>query len=352
MSWNRETCIALWMTWRWAGVSLVLAAWLLPVGAHAQTQLASKPDIKFGIQTAQEQVTWSQLVDTWKAAEQAGYDSAWVFDHLIPITGDRDDSCLEAWTLLGALATQTQRIRIGALVTGNTYRNPALLAKMATTVDHISNGRLNFGIGAGWFEPEHRAFGFPFGTARDRAERLDEALQVITQLWSQSHASYSGKHYSIHEAPFAPAPVQKPHPPIVVGGQGKKWIMPLVARYADGWNAPIGMSPAGIRERREILRAECERVGRTPCDIEISVFLPLVNISSIPLAGPVTRLGARAVVPSKIAKNILAGSAEEIAGHIQGFVDAGVTHVILYLRPPFDRELMQRFATEVIPLFR
>lgn len=352
MRWNHKTVGKVRISLRWAGLSLMLAVWLVASSAPAQPQAAGKPHIKFGIQTAQEQVTWPQLVDAWKAAEQAGYDSAWVFDHLMPITGDKDDSCLEAWTLLGALATQTQRMRIGALVTGNTYRNPALLAKMATTVDHISNGRLNFGIGAGWFEPEHRAFGFPFGTAKDRAERLDEALQVITQLWLQPNASFAGKHYSIHEAPFAPAPLQKPHPPIVVGGQGKKWIMPLVARYADGWNAPIGMTPSGIRERKEILRAECERIGRTPCDIEISVFLPLVNITSIPLAGPVTRLGARAVVPSKIAKNILAGSAEEIAGHIQGFVDAGVTHVILYLRPPFDRELMQRFATEVIPLFR
>lgn len=318
----------------------------------AQEAAAPKPRVRFGIQTGQEQVTWPQLMATWQEAEKLGFDSAWVFDHLMPITGDKNEPCLEAWTLLGALAAHTQTIRIGALVTGNTYRNPALLAKMATTVDHISNGRLNLGIGAGWFEPEHRAYGFPFYSAQERADRLGEALEVISKLWSAEHPSFSGKYYTLTDAPFAPKPIQKPHPPIVIGGQGKKWIMPLVARWADGWNVPIGISPAGVKERREIIRNECERIGRTACDIEVSVFLPLISITNIPLAGPLTRLGARAVVASKVAKNLLAGSPDEIAGQIQQFVDAGATHVIVYLRPPFDRELMRRFATEVMPAFR
>jgi len=335
------------------GFSVVVGMTLPAIATVASAQqAAAQPRIRFGIQTAQEQVTWQQLLETWKEAEKAGYDSAWVFDHLMPITGGKDDSCLEAWTLLAALAAQTQTIRVGVLVTGNTYRNPALLAKMATTVDHISQGRLNLGLGAAWFEPEHRAFGFPFYTAGERAERLGEALEVITRMWSGDRPSFTGKYYSLHEAPVAPKPVQLPHPPIVVGGQGKKWIMPLVARYANGWNAPIGISPAGVKERVEIIRAECTRIGRSPCDIEVSVFLPLINISNLPLAGAATRLGARAVVSSKVAKNLLAGSAEDIVAQIQHFVDAGATHIIIYLRPPFDIELMRRFAAEVIPAFR
>ncbi len=313
--------------------------------------VAAPHRVQFGIQTSQEGVTWNEVLTAWKDAEALGFDSAWNFDHLMPIVGDKDGPCLESWTMLGALAAQTQRIRIGALVTGNSYRNPALLAKMATTVDQISNGRLNLGIGAAWFQPEHEAYGFPFYSAKERAERLGEALEVITDLWTVDHPSFSGQYYLLSHAPFAPAPMQKPHPPIIIGGQGKKWIMPLVARYADGWNVPIGVSPEGVKRRLDLIHQECQRLGRTPCDIEVSVLLPLISISKVPLAGPVTRLAARARVPGKVARQLLAGSPDDIKAQIQQYVDVGVTHVILYLRPPFDHELMRRFATEVMPAF-
>lgn len=333
---------------------LSIAATLLLTGlaAAAAEPSSPPPHVQFGIQTGQQNVTWADILSTWKEAEALGFDSAWVWDHFIPITGDQNGSCLEGWTLLSALATQTQRIRIGVLVTGNTYRNPALLAKMATTVDQISNGRLNLGIGAAWFEPDHRAYGFPFSTAHERAERLGEALDVITKLWTQDHPSFSGRFYWLSNAPFAPPPVQRPHPPIIIGGKGKKWIVPLVARYADGWNVPLGVSPAGVKKRLDIIHQECQRIGRTPCRPEVSVFLPLVSITDIPLAGPATRLAARAVVDKKIARQLLAGSPDEIKGEIQSYLDVGVTHVILYLRPPFNRDLMRAFATEVMPAFR
>ena len=314
--------------------------------------VAAPRRVQFGIQTGQEEVTWSDVLSAWKEAEALGFDSAWTFDHLMPIVGDKDAPCLESWTLLGALAAQTQRIRIGALVTGNTYRNPALLAKMAATVDQISNGRLNLGIGSAWFEAEHAAYGFPFYSAKERAERLGEALEVITKLWTVDHPSFAGRYYLLSNAPFAPAPVQKPHPPIIVGGKGKKWIMPLVARYADGWNVPIGVSPQGVKSRLDIIHQECQRLGRASCDIEVSVLLPLISITKIPLAGPMTRLAARARVPGKVARQLLAGSPDDIKAEIQQYVDAGVTQVILYLRPPFDHELMRRFATEIMPAFR
>jgi len=322
------------------------------VCAAAAEPAPPAPRIKFGIQTGQEGVTWNDVLGAWKEAEALGYDSAWVFDHFMPVSTDKDGPALEGWTLLGALATQTSKIRIGALVTGNTYRNPALLAKMATTVDHISNGRLNLGIGAAWFAPDHEAYGFPFYSAQERAERLGEALEVITKLWTVDHPSFTGKYYLLSNAPFAPAPIQKPHPPIVIGGKGKKLIMPLVARYADGWNVPVGVSPAGVKRRLDFIHQECQRIGRTPCDIEVSVFLPLISISKIPLAGPATRLAARALVPSKVARQLLAGSPSAIKEQIQQYVDVGVTHVILYLRPPFSHDLMRTFASEVMPAFR
>jgi F420-dependent oxidoreductase-like protein len=330
--------------------ALLLLVTLLAVAWPAAADEPGR--IRFGIQTPNQNTTWEELRDVWKDAEALGFDSAWLFDHLAPIFGDIDGPCLEGWTTLAALATETQRLRLGLLVTGNTYRNPALVAKMATTVDRISGGRVILGIGAGWFEAEHRAYGFHFGTARERAERLDEALAVITKLWTEDHPSFRGKYYTLDRAPFAPGNVQKPHPPIVIGGQGKQWIVPLVGRWADGWNALPEVDPAGIRERRQIIADECARVGRTPCPDDVSIMLPLVAITRIPLAGPAVRLGARAVVRKELARSILADSPDAIVERLQGYVDAGVNEVIVSLRPPFDRDLLRRFAAEVMPRVR
>jgi alkanesulfonate monooxygenase SsuD/methylene tetrahydromethanopterin reductase-like flavin-dependent oxidoreductase (luciferase family) len=238
------------------------------------------------------------------------------------------------------------------MVTGNTYRNPAVLAKMATTVDHVSGGRLNFGIGAGWEEYEHTAYGVPFFDARERAARLGEALEVITLLWRGGHPTFRGKYYSLFEAPMSPPPVQRPHPPIVIGGQGPKWIMPVVAKYADEWNVPIGLTPDDVRSRIAEMRAECARIGRSPCVERVSVLLPLISITGIPLAGPATRLAARAVVEKRIARTLLIGSAADIRDRLRPYVDAGATGIIVSLRPPFSPELMREFAAEVVPAFR
>jgi F420-dependent oxidoreductase-like protein len=309
--------------------------------------------VRFGIQTTPQDFTYDQLVTVWKDADALGFDSAWVFDHLIPILGaDTDGPCLEGWTLLSALAAETEKIRIGVLVTGNTYRNPALLAKMATTVDHISKGRLYLGIGAAWFELEHEAYGFPFHTAKSRAERLDEALQVIKKLWTEDHPSFQGRFYTLKDAPFAPKPVQRPHPPIVIGGQGEQWIMPLVGRYADGWNAPIGLTPEDITRRMAIVRDACAKAGRPSCDIEVSAFLVLYSITDVPLAGPVSGLAARFIAGDRVQRSLLAGSPERIRQKIQGYVDAGVTHIIMNVQPPYDPALLRRFASEVMPTFR
>jgi F420-dependent oxidoreductase-like protein len=334
---------------------LLTALLLAPPALAAETPTVAPPAkrVRFGIQTTPQDFTYDQLVTVWKDADGLGFDSAWVFDHFIPILGaDTDGPCLEGWTLLSALAAETEKIRIGVLVTGNTYRNPALLAKMATTVDIISRGRLYLGIGAAWFDFEHEAYGFPFYTAKGRAQRLDEALQVIKKLWTEDHPSFAGKFYTLKDAPFAPKNVQKPHPPIVIGGQGEKWIMPLVGRYADGWNAPLGLTPDDIRDRMTIVRDECTRAGRPSCDIEVSAFLVLYSISDVPLAGPVSRLGARLIAGDRAQRALLAGSASSIRDKIQTYVDAGVSHIIMNIQPPYDPALLRRFANEVMPGFR
>jgi len=329
----------------------LLVVLLVPLRYHAAAADDGSRRVRFGIQTPNH-ASWDDLLATWREAEALGFDTAYLYDHLMPIFADRDGPNLEGWTALAALAAETTRIRIGILVTGNTYRNPALVAKMATTVDHISQGRLILGMGAGWHEPEHQAYGFSFGTAHERAERLDEALQVITKLWAGNHPSFQGKYYRLEHAPFAPENVQHPHPPIVIGGQGKDWIIPLVARYGDGWNAVTGVTPDGIRERRAIIEKECARIGRSPCPSDVSVLVPLLAITRIPLAGPIVRFGARAVVKKEVADAVLADSPTGIQDRLRTFVDAGVNEIILNLRPPFDRALLREFAKEIMPAFR
>jgi alkanesulfonate monooxygenase SsuD/methylene tetrahydromethanopterin reductase-like flavin-dependent oxidoreductase (luciferase family) len=175
---------------------------------------------------------------------------------------------------------------------------------------------------------------------------------VIKKLWTEDHPSFAGRFYTLERAPFAPKPVQRPHPPIVVGGQGEKWIMPLVGRYADGWNAPIGLTPEDIAGRLAIAREACRRAGRPSCDLEVSAFLVLYSITDVPLAGPVSRLAARLIAGERVQRSLLAGSPEGIRRKIQSYVDVGVRHVIMNVQPPYDPALLRRFAGEVMPAFR
>src|SRR5262245_11839305 len=331
----------------WTSVVLVAVLWSVGVAEDA------KPPVRFGVQVAPEDTTYEAMVEVARLGEQPGYDTFWLNDHFVPVLGDKKRPHFESWTLLSALATQTERIRLGILVSGNTYRHPAVLAKMAATVDHISKGRLELGLGAGWEEYEHRAYGIPFYTPKERAQRLGEALAVITQLFDDPGPStFEGKYYQLHEAPFQPKPLQKPHPPIVVGGQGEQWIMPLVARYADEWNVPIGVTPEGVKQRLETIRADCARIGRSPCVGQVSVFLPLANITDVPLAGAVTRLGARLMVDERAAISVLARSADEIKDKIRSYLDVGATGVIITTRPAINHDLLKRFASEIVPAFR
>ena len=214
--------------------------------------------VRFGIQTPQQNSNaWPDMLSMWQEVEQLGFDTAWVFDHFLPIFSDPTGPCMEGWTSLAALAMATSQIRLGVMVSGNTYRNPGVLAKIATTVDIISRGRLILGMGGGWFAREHAAFGIPFPGIGERLGRLDESLSVIKQLWSQDTTSYTGRYYQLDDAPFLPKPIQQPHPPILVGASGERVALGIVApprRYVEQLWA-TGAVPAQDRQAGRALPA-------------------------------------------------------------------------------------------------
>jgi F420-dependent oxidoreductase-like protein len=225
--------------------------------------------LRYGLKLSQN-ATIEQYRAVWRIADEAGFDHCWCMDHFATLGGHDDGPIFEAWTLLAAMAAATSRTRIGCAVTGNTYRHPAVLAKAAVTIDHLSGGRLEFGIGAGWAENEHTMLGLPFGTAGDRADRLEEACQVIRSLWTQARASFAGQHYQLTDAVAEPKPVQQPHPPIWIGGAGRRRTLRIAAQHASVWNAPGG-SPEEVTELSGVLDRHCAEVGRDPSEIRRSV---------------------------------------------------------------------------------
>ncbi len=306
---------------------------------------------RFSIQVGQQFASWSELVSIYQQADELGYDTAYGYDHFMAVMMDPFDPCLEAWTSLAALASLTKRIRLGILVTGNTYRHPAVLAKTATTVDVISNGRLDFGIGAGWFEPEHQALGIPFRTVRQRCEMLDESLQVIRSLWHERTTSFAGRFFELRDAIGEPKPVQKPHPPILIAGVGEKLMLRIVARHADAWNG-FG-SPDVFRHKISVLNEHCKAEKRDPAEIEKSVLVPASLSEDPDIQAPLVQgFGAyQGLEPEEARKWMLLGSPSEVEQQIRGFLAVGVTHFILTLTP-FNMEVLPRFAAEVMPRFR
>lgn len=229
-------------------------------------QGTDRAPLEFGVVTGQHQLTWPQLVEQWQLAEELGFDSVWLFDHFLTLYGDPDGPCLETSTLLSALALKTNRVKVGVLVYGNTHRNPAILAKELVTIDHVSDGRLIIGIGAGWNEREHRAYGIPFPSAGERVEMLDEALQVIESLFSQRRTTFHGEHYRLEDAPFSPKPVQT-HVPVLVGGERPKMLR-VIARHADLWDT--SRPPDRMREGLAQIAEHCAEFGRDPRSIRVS----------------------------------------------------------------------------------
>jgi len=226
--------------------------------------------LRVGLKLSGQGTTADELRAVWQVADAAGFDHCWNFDHFASLGGDPELDVFEAWTMLGAMAEATARVRIGCMVTGNTYRHPAVLAKMAVTVDHLSGGRLEFGLGAAWAELEHTMLDLEYGTAGQRIARLEEACRMVKLLWSEERSAFDGRHYRLVEAIANPKPVQKPHPPIWIGGSGERKTLRVVAEHADVWNA-AGGDPAEVARLSDILDRHCADVGRDPAEIRRSV---------------------------------------------------------------------------------
>ena len=226
------------------------------------------PKLRFGI-CVDQNLNWPTTLERWHLFERWGFDTVWDCDHFVQPSRP-DGPYLEGWTLLAALAACTERIRIGVLVSSNTFRHPALLAKQAVTVDHVSNGRLELGLGAGWYLPEHEMFGIEFGEARERVERFREAVELVDRLLrGDTGVSFEGRHYRLRDAHFLPGPVQRPRPPLTLGAHGPR-MLGICARYADTWNSHGTASE--MRERNEILDEHCARIGRDPESIRRSLY--------------------------------------------------------------------------------
>jgi F420-dependent oxidoreductase-like protein len=226
--------------------------------------------IRIGLKLSQQDTDVAELRAIWQIADGGDFDSLWNFDHFAAIMGDPARDVLEGWTLLGAMAEATSRVRIGCMVTGNTYRHPAVLAKMAVTVDQLSGGRLELGIGAAWAEIEHEMLGIDFGTAGRRVAWLDEACQVMKLLFTQERTTFEGERYVLRDAIANPKPVQRPYPPFWIGGRGERKTLRVIAQHADVWNAPGG-EPDEVARLAGILDAHCADVGRDPAEIRRSV---------------------------------------------------------------------------------
>ena len=258
---------------------------------------------------------------------------------------------LECWTTLSALSTLTKKIRLGTLVTCNSFRNPALLAKIAATLDNISNGRLELGIGAGVQKNEHDAYGVPFLSAKERVERLSEAVEIIKKLWTENEVSYNGKHYLLNNAVCEPKPLQNPHPPIVIGGGGEKLTLKVTARHADRYDWGYLPSFEHYNSKLKVLEKHCETVGRKVSDIEKSCWPAgqiFIRADRKELEAQVIRWVPKGVSLEKFMKTNFVGTPENCIKQLQQYMNLGVTQFMLFFGDLPDLKGLRLFAEKVV----
>ena len=274
--------------------------------------------IRLSFKTRPQDTAWQPLLDFWLEGERiSALDGGWLFDHFYPIHGDSRGPCFEGWTALSYLAGRTRRLRLGLMVTGNPYRHPAVLANMAATFDVFSGGRLDLGLGAGWNQEECDAYGIPLLPLRQRFDQFEEACQVVHSLLTQTNTTFRGQHYRLENARCEPKPVQRPRPPLTIGGQGERRTLRIAARWADDWNFPGG-TPEQFAHKRKVLHEHCAALGRDPAQITCST-------------------------------HVMAGSdAGRTADQAAAFAAAGAGHLCLYFFDCSDPGLLGRTTAAVL----
>jgi F420-dependent oxidoreductase-like protein len=293
---------------------------------------------------------WNAAVDIALLAEQLGYDSIWLYDHFHNVPRPAHEAVFECWTTIAAISQRTSRIRLGQMVGCNSYRSPALLAKITSTVDVISGGRLDWGIGAGWYELEYRGYGFEFPKPSDRIGMLRESVEIVKSMWSQPETSYDGKYYKLVRANCDPKPLQQPHPPIWIGGGGEQLTLRVVAQHADCSN--WGGKPEEWARKREILKGHCRAVGRDEATIR-KTFSPELFVRST--EAEVVAAGSRSINNEPFDSwraNNLVGTPEQVTEKILRYIELGCTGFIPWCADYPDTTSMELFAAEVMPNFR
>lgn len=310
--------------------------------------------LEFGVYLPQVSLSFEQMLSRARDCERLGYDALWLYDHLYA-PGLPAVPSLEPWTLATALLARTSRLRVGHLVLCNNFRHPAVLGKMATTLDVISGGRLEFGIGSGSVPDEHDQAGLPWGSPRERSERLGEALEIITRMFdpaaSGAGATYQGDYYAVHDLPNLPGPAQRPRPPVHIGGAGRKLTLPLVARYADVWNIPT-YALDRIGELTAALDRECERIGRDPASIRRSIEAVMVVAEEDQLDEAMARARRHYGGPGYgLAEGGFTGTPRRVADRIAELAAQGFSSFIFFTQDRASTGTLELFANEVMSQF-
>jgi F420-dependent oxidoreductase-like protein len=280
--------------------------------------------MRFAFKTAPQNTTWQDMLAVWREADGIElFESGWLFDHFYPIFSDSTGPCLEGWMTLAGLAQATSRLRLGTLVTGIHYRHPAVLANMAATVDVMSGGRLELGIGAGWNEEESGAYGLELGSPSERSDRFEEACQVLIGLLSQETTDFAGKYYQLADARCEPKGPQRPHPPICIGGSGERRTLRTTALYAQHWNY-VGGTPEEFARKRDVLYAHCQDVGRDPAEITLSSHVRMNSASDRDLG--------------------------QLAEQVTALAEVGLDLAIVQLLPPHSPAVLAPLAEALAPL--
>lgn len=315
--------------------------------ALSMGRVMSRPEI--GIYLPQMGFSFDEVLHRARRCEELGIESLWLYDHLYG-PGMPDYPSMEAWTLATALLSRTDRLRVGHMVLCNQFRHPVTLAKMATTLDQISGGRLSLGIGSGSIEDEHRRAGLPWGTFAERSEQLGETLQILHQAFTDERIDFAGKHFTVPDMPIKPGAVQQPRPPIVVGGVGEKFTLPLVARYADVWNVPT-YALGQIKEKIAALRSICDDVGRDPDTITLSIEA-VMALAPDDAALPKVRGLAEKRFGGEgfgLHDTDLIGTPAVMVDRLGALVEMGFGQIVLFTHDRGSDQTLELLAGEVIP---